>query len=489
VSYNLLEEDWIPVLRKDGTPTRVGIKEALAQAGEIRQIAASNPMDRVAILRFLLALLYWCRGNPPDDKDSISSFPAQWFNKLDDNRDCFNLLGEGKRFYQCKTQSGKEEKLTANYLMQEVPSGTNSWHFRHSTDKRDGLCPACCAAGLLRLPLFATSGGRGKPPGVNQKPPIYVIPRGVSLLETLHLSYRKVPDTELGTPFWANPNQALPKHGKVPLLLGLTWVPRRVWLDAPQEPEANCMGCGRREFLIRQCVFAGVGSTKTEEGGGGRAWNDPHAVVVGDELLKPRNALGAADAASDQWAGIAAGILAGNKAYASGIFWVVSFATVQNDKYLEASECEISIPGTVNDQQAQHNNDPMEMWRKEGWKLASKARPKGTTRKHLEIPPMLAAIRPDVEAKVSENVGELASGCGDAWDRAAREYTPMMAAVARSLSPGYTTAALRRRRVIANLKPDMRPRTPAGGKAKRKKGGTDDSNGTVRQSPDRDEIW
>ena len=87
MKYNLLEEKWIPVLWKQGNTSRVGIMEALTQAGHIRQIAASNPMDRVAILRFLLALLYWCNGNPPDDKDSISSFPSDWFKKLNDNGD------------------------------------------------------------------------------------------------------------------------------------------------------------------------------------------------------------------------------------------------------------------------------------------------------------------------------------------------------------------------------------------------------------------
>lgn len=46
--YNLLEEQWVPVLWTDGKAGRVGIVEALTQAGRIRQIAASNPMDRVA---------------------------------------------------------------------------------------------------------------------------------------------------------------------------------------------------------------------------------------------------------------------------------------------------------------------------------------------------------------------------------------------------------------------------------------------------------
>lgn len=68
MNYNLLEEKWIPVLYKDGIAAHVNLLEAFTQASRIREIAASNPMDRVAILRFLLALLYWCKGNRPREK-------------------------------------------------------------------------------------------------------------------------------------------------------------------------------------------------------------------------------------------------------------------------------------------------------------------------------------------------------------------------------------------------------------------------------------
>jgi len=62
-NYNLLVEDWIPILWTNGKPGRVGIREALTKAGRIRQIAASNPMDNVALLRLLLAVLQWCKPN------------------------------------------------------------------------------------------------------------------------------------------------------------------------------------------------------------------------------------------------------------------------------------------------------------------------------------------------------------------------------------------------------------------------------------------
>jgi hypothetical protein len=47
----------------------------------------------------------------------------------------------------------------------------------------------------------------------------------------------------------------------------------------------------------------------------------------------------------------------------------------------------------------------------------------------------------------------------------------MMAAVAKSLSPGYVTAALARRREIASLKPDMGQASEAEMKARRGKRG------------------
>ena len=47
MSFNLLDERWIPILRTDGRAERVGIREALTNASHIRQFAASNSMDNV----------------------------------------------------------------------------------------------------------------------------------------------------------------------------------------------------------------------------------------------------------------------------------------------------------------------------------------------------------------------------------------------------------------------------------------------------------
>lgn len=483
MNYNLLEEEWIPVLYHDGRWERVGIRKALGEAHQIRQIAASNPMDRVATLRFLLAVLYWCKGSPP--KYTSGKFddplPANWFSKLDENRECFNLLGDGKRFYQHSPSKQTVAEHATHYLIHEIPSGTNKWHFRHATDRREGLCPACCAMGLLRLPAFATSGGKGmdkdsgKSPGINQKPPLYMMPVGVSLAQTLRLSWR--PCENLQTPEWETPDAKLPKKGHVPLLMGLTWLPRRVWLTDPEEPEGKCISCGRKERLIRRCMFDGKGSQKTE----GRIWRDPHVIYEqsrkGDiTSLHAKDALSAADAGAGQWARILAGMLRKNEASDAAYpfipdAWVVGFSTIQSDKYLEAIEFLVALPSS---HQIQESIERIERWQKERSTLTRRLRPrneKSLSRRHVEIPPILAAVRPHIEGSMFAKAGELAGGTDEAWQRAAEEYRPFMRKIARSLSPGFTTAAVQRRREIGFTVPDMEPKTENTKKPGRKKGG------------------
>jgi hypothetical protein len=169
-----------------------------------------------------------------------------------------------------------------------------------------------------------------------------------------------------------------------------------------------------------------------------------------NNVVRPGNVVGTSDTAAGQWARIMAGILRAQTAYDQRKLWVVGFATVQNDKYLEAREYEILFP-QADYRQLQENLEKMEMWQKEGSRL-------------VKIP-LVASIRPHVEGRVSARAGELITGDEEAWKEAACEYTLMMAAVARSLSPGYTTAAVQRLKQIADAKPNMRPKAKTSQKA------------------------
>lgn len=449
--YNLLSEPWIPVLYHTGEWKRLGIRKTLEDAVKIRQVAASNPMDRVAILRFLLALLYWCQGSPPKDRETSvkEPLPQNWFAKLEHHADCFNLLGVGKRFYQYRGDSTK--KLTVNYLLQEVPTGTNHWHFRHASDEKDGLCLACCALGLVRLPAFATSGGAGKPPGVNAKPPIYFLPHVETLSELLRDSWKRR-QGDLGTPAWLQPNIRLPNSGEIPLLLGLTWLPRRVWLEEPTE-NGSCIACGTCQPLIRKMVFAPIGSQKTADDDAPRNWDDPHVCYSITEKRKKislhaPDCLNSSDAGAGTWARVRGEIT--SNCPTGGRVDAVGFATVKNDKYLETRGFDINIVGS---------KEEFEGWYKAGRDLFNKLckllDPDKKRKDHYEIRSALVSIRPHVEHVVSAKIETLLTRDAEGWQVAADEYRQLMKAIGPSLAPGVTTAALRKRRRIAALKPDM----------------------------------
>jgi len=462
MSYNLLEEKWIPVLMNDGKVSRVGIKEALTQAGRIRQIAASNPMDRVAILRFLLAILYWCKGNPPDNYETISgdSFPPDWFTKLDVNKDYFNLLGEGKRFYQDRAA---RRNRTTTELIQEIPTGNNFWHFRHSTDYTNGLCPACCAMGLLRLPLFSVSGLPDLKSGINGTPPVYVVPGCITLRDTLCTNW--VSHAQLGEPAWVHSANHPTAGAVVPLLMGLTLLSRRVWLHDPSAPQGSCIGCGtKEEGLIRTCEFQNSGEKKNEQ------WDDPH-VIYFDKV--PRKAVKAPDLTATgrfkmdrPWPDLLVGIVKGGKfGFANNptSLLIVGFAT-DKAKNIDVWERTIHIPPTQSIQDT--TLSLIQLWQKEGLRLE-----KRLSRSKIEGSAIIATIRPHVEGKVSAKATELISGNDKSWEQAAREYRPMMDVIAKSLSPGFTTAAVERRQSIKKIMPYMRPKTETVKKSGRKKGG------------------
>lgn len=479
MNYNLLDENWIPVLYRDGRWGHVGIRKALEDASQIRNIAASNPMDRLAILRFLLALLYWCKGNPPGQAGPLSddSFPSEWFSRLDTDRDYFNLLGEGKRF--CQTSVAKRFRPVTD-LLQEIPTGNNFWHFRHSIDHEDGLCLPCCAMGLLRLPLFSVSGLRDLNAGINGTPPVYVVHWGVSLLDALRANW--APCAELGLPAWVSPDIHLTPDDDVPLLTGLTMLSRRVWLQDP-EPKGGCVACGgEKTAIVRACEFQTAGRQANER------WTDPHVVYLDGthrKSLKAPDLTAPRKFSMDRpWPDLLCRLLevkslgCGSKPRS---LLVVGFAT-NKAKNVDVWERIIHAPPPESNLEKAASS--IRRWQKENSALGSQL-----ARSRVENAPKteregrvkrrgndgraaISTIRPHVEGIVSADVGKLLAGDDAAWEQAAQEYSPMMEAIAGALSPGFTTKAIVGRNRIANVLPNMRTaKTKAPTHPKGKKGG------------------
>lgn len=461
MKYNLIEERWIPVLWANGKTERVTIKKALTESNRIRQIAASNPMDRLAVMRFLLAVLYWCKGNP--DEGAVSAgepFPEDWFAKLDEYKEYFNLLGDGKRFYQDETA---KRRKTVTELIQEIPTGNNFWHFRHTTDEKEGLCEACCATGLLRLPLFSVSGLPDLKTGINGVPPYYIVPYANTLKSTLCANW--ISKSNLSDPEWVKTGDRKAFDSEVPLLVGLTLPARKVWLHKPSAPAGMCQCCGEeRSALIRSCEFQTAGSQENNK------WNDPHVVYL-DKV--PRKAMKAPDLTASgsfkmdkPWPNLTSRILETGKFQTSGksiTLLIIGFSTHQA-KNIDVWERIIELP--PKESISERTTLFLSKWHKEGAGLENKA---GRSKKVGAA--TLAAIRPYVEGKVSASTGKLLSGETGAWEAAADEYSHIMNAAAESLSPGFTSESVEFRKKIAGIKPNMALKKETEKKPKRKKGG------------------
>jgi len=278
MNFNLIDEDWIPVLYCDGKARRVGIRRAFEEAGQIRQIAASNPMDRVAVLRFLLAIFYWCAEDRTDVAISADSFRDEWFTQLDLNRECFNLLGDSNRFYQDKSTPANSRPI--GDLLVEFPTETKIAHLHRLQDKRYGLCPACCALGIVRFCTWANAYGGGRyTSAVNGPAPAFAVPHGGNLYQTLVMNWTPS-RTSKREPPWLN-TEGPEGESDLDVTTVMAWRSRRLWLGDPGKEDETCAYCGNVSKLIKQMAFTGNWPSPIQvKGQDKKFWpRDPHLVL------------------------------------------------------------------------------------------------------------------------------------------------------------------------------------------------------------------
>lgn len=287
MGYNLVDENWIPIVWRDGRPESVGLRSALVDAGRIREVAAPNPMDSIALLRFLLAVLQWCKPTLTEDElaglRQAPGIPEEWLGKLDQNKDSFDILGSGTRFYQDPKQATEKPNRPISDLFAYFPAETEKNHFRHIYDHTAALCPSCCAVGLVRLPACERSGGRTKHPSINNAPPTYLIPTGSSLFDTLALNWPVRGGPPEDRPAWDADADATPAI--IGVLEGYTWQPRTIRLGEPEyDRSRRCPRCGAAGARIARMVFKEGRSRKDDS----RPWRDPH-VAWDIDSARPRS--------------------------------------------------------------------------------------------------------------------------------------------------------------------------------------------------------
>ena len=290
-SFNLWNQPWITLEGKNGAPQAQSIEQALLDAPEYRAIYDSSPLVVVGIQRLLTAITQaiiaprrpadirqlWQAGQFPADK--VRAFGEKYAQR-------FDLFSAEQPFLQSADlplqPAKKSETKTVAYLIPETPSGTGVIHFRHLTEEDQALCPACAAAGLVVIPCFATSGGAGIKPSINGVPPLYVLPGGASLFESLVASLA-LPDyqpsaanREIDRAWWLR--EALVRRGEeisqVGYLHSLTFPARRVRLH-PETLDVPCSRCGSSSaWGVRSMIFE-MGECRPKDSA---FWQDPFAA-------------------------------------------------------------------------------------------------------------------------------------------------------------------------------------------------------------------
>lgn len=266
--FNLIEEAWIPVIRKDGERSTIAPWELTSdyQENPIVELDAPRPDFNGALVQFLIGIVQtelpptnpvtWKRmfRRPPGPEELKASFGT--------HIDAFNLDGDGPRFMQDLTLA-KGEALAIDKLLIERPGEQtvkkNIDHFL----KRGGidhLCMTCAAMALFTLQTNAPSGGRGHRTSLRGGGPLTTLVTGRTLWETVWLNVispqelerygnsaltgaadifpwmgetRTSKDDEITTPQDVNPAQ-------------MFWgMPRRIRLDLDGESEPGaCDLCG-----------------------------------------------------------------------------------------------------------------------------------------------------------------------------------------------------------------------------------------------------
>lgn len=299
--FNLWTEPWIILQKPDGSMETLGIEQTLLRAPDFVSLYEMSPLVEVGVHRLLLAVLQAVL-QPRKNLDlenlwNSGTFPEKrlraWGKRYKHRFDIFSLDGPFLQSADLSLDPAKNQAPTsAGYLFSEIPTGEEVTLYRPALEEDEVICPACAAGGLTAIAPFAGIGGRGFFRSINGESPLYVLPQGKSLFESLAASlvtpsFFPSRNLKRDSAWWLRVPQI--KSGKTVrqpgYLQGLTFPARRVRLF-PESSGVPCRRCGRSGACgIRKIVYE-MGEIYA---GGSRGWIDPFVMYrrTGKEQILP----------------------------------------------------------------------------------------------------------------------------------------------------------------------------------------------------------
>ncbi len=292
-SFNLWTDSWITVEGDRDQPVELSLAQILEQAHHYRALCDPSPLVLVGLHRLLVAILQdalqpqheqdlanlWAAGRFP--KEVIATFGQRYAHR-------FDLFSEAEPFFQSADLSlyprpeDKANLKSIAHLLPETPAGTAVTHYHHGDETEAQFCPATVAKGLIMIPAFASSGGAGIKPSINGVPPIYVLPGGENLFQSLVASLTtpafqpKLSQGVRDIPWWNHDPVIGHKQevNQVGYLHSLTFPARRVRLH-PRKMTAPCSHCGQiTEWSVSTMIYQ-MGESRPKDA---PFWFDPFAA-------------------------------------------------------------------------------------------------------------------------------------------------------------------------------------------------------------------
>lgn len=285
--FNVLCEPWIPVVwpaeASEPKQPKIGIREALQRAHEIRAISHTSPFIEFGLYRLLITIVldaYVVAGKRPTIGKMKEMLAANQFDScligcyLDTHKAEFELWGDGARFLQRSPPASATSKAIVT-MYSAIPSGTNVAHWHHALEDDVAVTEDIAAQFLATVSPWNFKTKPGEVRTLAGDPPMYALVLGETLFETIILNLPRPSgrtssrqEQESG-PAWRTPldlNQ-LPKSPTI--TQGFTW-PVRILNLCDQDN-------GKVATAIVQSAYKDRKKEERAKRGNLFVWRDPNA--------------------------------------------------------------------------------------------------------------------------------------------------------------------------------------------------------------------
>lgn len=193
MQFNLIDERWIPVIRRDGTKTMIAPWEVTKDFSEnpVVSLDAPRPDFNGALIQFLIGLMQTVAApqNGTEWRKWLTDplTPDELKVKFSSVRHAFELGGDGPRFMQDFEKLSVTQGEIDGLLIDMPGESTTKKNTDHFVKRNTvaGMCPSCTATALFAMQTNAPAGGQGNRTSLRGGGPLTTLVVGDKRHETL----------------------------------------------------------------------------------------------------------------------------------------------------------------------------------------------------------------------------------------------------------------------------------------------------------------